>query len=220
MSKTTKALNPMIFEKMANEDELFSDVFSRLLKERILFLGEQITDELANCIISQMLWLDKQSQDEEINIYINSGGGDICSMFAIYDIMQHIKAPIYTFVIGTAASAAAVLLCAGTKGHRYSLPSSEIMIHQPSCYGIEGQITDISINAKQMERDKKKMLTILARHTGKTYEQVQRDCERDFYLDPPNAIKYGLIDAITTPAKELPPILHESRFNKNKHHNR
>ena len=219
-NSSIKAINPMIYEKMSNGEEIYSDVYSRLLKDRIIFLGEEITDELANCIISQMLWLDKQSQDEEINLYINSGGGDLIGCFSLYDIMQFIKSPVYTFVIGIAASAAAVLLCAGTKGKRFSLPSSQIMIHQPSCYGLEGQTTDITINAKQMERDKKKMLNILARHTGKTYEQVQRDCERDFYLDPTMAIKYGLIDAITTPAKELPPILHESRFNKNKYHNR
>lgn len=209
----TKALNPIIYEKTQNGEEMY-DVFSRLMKERILFIGEDITSDLANCIISQLLWLDKQNQDEEISIYINSCGGDLLSMFAIYDIMQHIKAPVYTFVIGTAASAAAVLLCAGQKEHRYSMPSAEIMIHQPSSYGLEGQVTDISLNARQMERGKKKMLTILARHTGKPYEQVERDCERDFYMDPPMAIKYGLIDAITTPNKELPQVTHESRFRK------
>lgn len=209
-----KALNPIIYEKTANGEEMY-DVFSRLMKERILFIGEEITSDLANCVVSQLLWLDKQTQDEEISIYINSCGGDLISTFAIYDIMQYIKAPIYTFVIGTAASAAAVLLAAGTKGHRYALPNSEIMIHQPMCFGIEGQVTDITLNAKQMERDKKKMLTILARHTAKTYEQVQYDCERDFYMDPQMAIKYGIIDEITTPNKELPQVTHESRFRKN-----
>lgn len=209
----SKALNPIIYEKTVNGEEMY-DVFSRLMKERILFIGEDITPELANCVISQLLWLDKQSSDEEISIYINSGGGDLTSCFAIYDIMQYIKAPICTFAIGTAASAAAVLLASGSKGYRAALINAELMIHQPSCFGIEGQITDVSINARQMERNKKKMLTILARHTGKTYEQVERDCERDFYMDPQAAIRYGLIDTITTPNKELPQVTHESRFRK------
>jgi len=209
-----KAMNPLIYEKTANGEEMY-DVFSRLMKERILFIGEDITSDLSNCVISQLLWLDKQSQEEPIEIYINSDGGELISAFAIYDIMQHIKAPIYTFVIGGAASAAALLLAAGTHGNRFAMPNAEIMIHQPSVGGISGQITDVSLSAKQLERNKKKMLNILARHTGKTYEQVGRDCERDFYMDPPLAIKYGLIDQITTPNKELPQILHESKFRRN-----
>jgi len=216
-NKHHKAFNPLIFEKSASGDEVYYDVFSRLLKERIIFVGEEITDELANSVVSQLLWLDKQSEEERIEMYINSEGGNLISMFAIYDIMQHVKAPVYTFALGTAASAAAVLLAAGKKGCRFSLPSSEIMIHQPLCFGIEGQVTDITINAKQMERNKKKMLNILARHTNKTYEMVERDCERDFFMDPPLAIKYGIIDEITGPSKdkEMPPVMHEKPFRKN-----
>ncbi|MFZ4768694.1 MAG: ATP-dependent Clp protease proteolytic subunit [Ferruginibacter sp.] len=208
-----KAINPIIYEKTANGEEIH-DIFSRLLKERILFIGEEITSDLANCVVSQLLWLDKQSQEEAINIYINSPGGEITSMFAIYDIMQYIKAPIYTFVIGSAASAAAVLLAAGTNGYRFALPSSEIMIHQPWAAGLQGQISEIAISTKQLQRDKKKMLTILARHTGKTYEQIEKDCDRDFYLDPQTAIKYGIIDKITAPSKELPPINRDSNLKK------
>ena len=208
-NRITRALNPLIYEKTANGEEIY-DVFSRLMKDRILFIGEDITSDLANCVISQLLWLDKQS-DDEISIYINSNGGELTSMFAIYDIMQYIKAPIYTFVIGTAASAAAVLLAAGTKGYRFAMPNSEIMIHQPLAYGIEGQITDINLTSKQMDRSKKKMVNILARHTGKTYEQVERDCDRDFWMNPTMAVRYGLIDQIHGANKPLSEVLHEPR---------
>jgi ATP-dependent Clp protease protease subunit len=204
-----KAINPLIYEKTSEGEEMY-DIFSRLLKERILFIGEDIMPDLANCIVSQLLFLDKQSEEEPIHIYINSDGGDLSSMFAIYDIMQFVKAPIYTYVLGTAASAAAVLLAAGNKGCRIALPNSEIMMHQP-IGGVSGQITDITLTSKQMERSKRKMITILARHTGKTYECVERDCDRDYWMNPTMAIKYGIIDEVSKVNKQLPEVLHEVR---------
>jgi ATP-dependent Clp protease protease subunit len=208
-------INPLIYEKTANGEKI-SDVFSRLMEERIIFLGEDIDSDVANNIVSQLLWLDNQSDEKEIHLYINSAGGCVNSMFAIYDIMQYVKAPICTYVIGLAASAASVLLCAGTKGSRYSLPNSEIMVHQPWINGIFGQVTDVNIQAEQLNKTKKSILSILARHTGNTYEKVEKDCERDLWLTPEMAIKYGLIDEITQPNKEIPPLLHEKKTKKNK----
>ena len=208
-------INPLIYEKTANGEKI-SDVFSRLMEERIIFLGEEIDSDVANNIVSQLLWLDSQSDEKEIHLYINSPGGCVNSMFAIYDIMQYVKAPICTYVIGLAASAASVLLCAGTKGSRYSLPNSEIMLHQPWINGIFGQVTDVNIQAAQLNKTKKSILSILARHTGNTYEKVERDCERDLWLTPEMAVKYGLIDEITQSNKEIPPLLHEKKIKKNK----
>ena len=208
-------INPLIYEKTANGEKI-SDVFSRLMEERIIFLGEDIDSDVANNIVSQLLWLDNQSDEKEIHLYINSAGGCVNSMFAIYDIMQYVKAPLCTYVIGLAASAASVLLCAGTKGSRYSLPNSEIMLHQPWINGIFGQVTDVNIQAAQLSKTKKSILSILARHTGNTFEKVERDCERDLWLTPEMAIDYGLIDQITQSNKELPPLLHEKKSKKNK----
>ena len=210
-----RLLNPLIYEKTANGEEMY-DVFSRLMKERILFIGEGIDSFVANSLVSQLLWLDSQNQDKEISLYINSPGGEISAMFAIYDIMQYIKAPVYTYVIGLAASAAAVLLSAGAKGGRYALPNSEIMIHQPWIDMLGGSITDINIQTKQLIRDKRKLISILARHTGKPFEHVERDCERDFFMTPREAIKYGLIDHYTEINKPIPELIHDNKFNRRK----
>lgn len=201
-----KLITPLIYEKTANGEEI-TDVFSRLMKERIIFLGEDIDSDVANNVVSQLLWLDSQNEDKEIHLYINSGGGDISAMFAMYDIMQYIKAPICTYVIGLAASAASILLCAGTKGCRYSLPNSEIMIHQPWIGGVGGQVTDVDIQTKQILKTKRTVLSILARHTGNTLKKVSRDCERDMWLTPEMALDYGLIDEITQPSKTIPPLV-------------
>lgn len=192
-----KCYNPIIYEKTDN-GEMYYDVFSRLLKERIIFLGGQIDSDLANSIICQLLWLEKQSEDD-IQIYINSEGGDLASMFAMYDVMQYIKPNISTCVVGMAASAAAVLLSAGTPGMRYSLPNSEIMIHQPLSWGGGGQVTDIEITTTQLKKAKTNMLNILATSTNKPFEQIKQDCERDFWLSPEEAVAYGLIDEIVQP---------------------
>lgn len=209
-TKTPLMISPLIYEKTANGEEI-SDVFSRLMKERIIFLGEDIDSDVANSVVSQLLWLDSQNDEKEIHLYINSGGGDISAMFAMYDIMNYIKSPISTYVIGLAASAASILLSAGTKGCRYSLPNSEIMIHQPWIGGLGGQVTDVDIQTRQLLRTKKAVVSILARHTGNTYEKIEKDCERDLWLTPEMAVEYGLIDEITQPNKELPPLLYDKK---------
>lgn len=207
-----KNYSPMIYEKTDDGAAVY-DVFSRLMKERILFLGEDIEPDMANSLISQMLWLDKQNNDP-IDLYINSGGGDLNSMFAIYDVMQYISSPINTYVMGIAASAAAVLLSAGSKGCRYSLPNSEIMIHQPLTWGVSGQITDIEITGRQLSKAKERMLNILTLHSGKTYEEVQKDCERDYWLNPKEAVAYGLIDNVIEPTKD--PLKEIKKISKKK----
>ena len=209
-TKTPLMISPLIYEKTANGEEI-CDVFSRLMKERIIFLGEDIDSDVANSVVSQLLWLDSQNDEKEIHLYINSGGGDISAMFAMYDIMNYIKSPISTYVIGLAASAASILLSAGTKGCRYSLPNSEIMIHQPWIGGLGGQVTDVDIQTRQLLRTKKAVVSILARHTGNTYEKIEKDCERDLWLTPEMAVEYGLIDEITQPNKELPPLLYDKK---------
>ena len=205
-----KNFNPIIYERTAEGEEMY-DVFSRLMKERIIFVGEEIEPEMANIIIAQLLWLDNQKADKEISLYINSPGGSISALFAIYDAMQYVKAPISTIAIGEAASAAAVLLSAGTKGNRLALPNTEIMIHQVLVSQLSGQATDIEISAKQLLKSKQQLVEILARHCGQPYEKVLRDCERDYYMTPKQAIKYGLIDGITTTHKEIPALIHEKK---------
>ncbi len=208
-----KAYNPIVYEKTAAGEESMYDIWSRLLRDRIVFLGEDLDSDVANCIVSQLLWLDKQNNDP-ISLYINCNGGDISGLFAIYDIMNFIESPVHTFVLGIAASAAAVLLCAGDKGNRYALPNSEIMIHQPLS-GVQGQITEINIYNKQLLKSKKKMISIIARHSGKAYEEVEKDCERDFWISPEEAVRYGLIDKITETNKQVPPLKHIKYFKKN-----
>lgn len=208
-----QSYNPVIYEKTGDGEAIY-DVFSRLMKDRILFLGEDITSDLANCVISQMLWLEKQSCDDPIDLYINSCGGDLNSMFAIYDVMQFIRSPINTYVIGIAASAAAVLLSAGSKNCRYALPNSEIMIHQPLTWGLGGQVTDIEITGRQLTKAKERMLTILSNHTGKSLEEVKTDCERDFWLSPQEAVAYGLVDEVISPTKD--PLVVSRKASKKK----
>jgi ATP-dependent Clp protease protease subunit len=198
--------NPIIYEKTAEGEEMY-DVFSRLMKERIIFISGPIEQENSDAIIAQLLWLDNQNSKKPISLYINSEGGAVSSMFALYDAMQFIKSEVYTYVIGVAQSAAAVLLAAGNRGNRVALPNSVIMIHQPWAAGIGGQVTDIEIEAKQLYRDKRKMIEILARHTGQTYEKVAADCERDNYITPQEAVAYGIVDEITPPQKQIPALI-------------
>jgi len=203
--KQLKAVNPLIYERTSTGEAIY-DIYSRLLKDRILMLSDEVNSESASNMISQLLWLDKQS-DKPIQLYISSPGGSVSEMFAMHDIMQHIKAPVYTVVIGLAASAAAILLAAGEKGHRYALPYSEILIHQPFCeYAGGGTTTDVEIQTRWMSNTKKRMLEILARHTGNTYSKVEKACERDCWLLPEQAIEFGIIDKIITPNKPLPPL--------------
>ena len=190
------SLVPMVVEQ-TNRGERSYDIYSRLLKDRIIFLGEEVNDVSANIVIAQLLFLAAEDPDKDINLYINSPGGSVTAGLAIYDTMQYIKPDVSTICIGMAASMGAFLLAGGAKGKRYALPNSEIMIHQPSG-GARGQATDIKIHAENILRIKKKLNTILAENTGKPFETVEADTERDNYMDAYEAKEYGLIDSVIT----------------------
>jgi ATP-dependent Clp protease protease subunit len=176
-------------------------IFSRLLKDRIIFLGSEISDTLANVIIAQLLFLESEDPEKEIHLYINSPGGGVNAGLAIYDTMQYIRCPVSTICIGQAASMAAVLMAAGTKGKRFSLPHSRMLLHQP-LGGFSGQATDIDIQAKELLFIKKQLINIIAEHTKQPYDTIREDTDRDFYLGPEAAREYGLIDEVIT-RKEL-----------------
>ena len=190
----SQILIPTIIEKTAQGERAY-DIYSRLLKDRIVFLGSPIDDNVANIIIAQLLFLEAEDEKKDIKIFINCPGGSATAAMAIYDTMQFVKPKVQTICLGLAASAASVLLSAGEKGKRYSLPNSRIMIHQP-IGGVEGQATDISIQAKEILLVKDKINEILAKHTGQKKEKVESDVERDYYMSPQEAKKYGLIDEI------------------------
>ncbi len=185
---------PTVIEASSRGERSF-DIFSRLLRERIIFLGDEIDDELANSIVAQMLLLDSENPEKDIMLYINSPGGVITAGMAIYDTMQLIKADVQTICIGEAASMGAFLLCSGAKGKRMALPSARIMIHQP-LGGAQGQATDIELEAKEILRMKKMLTTIIAENSGQKVEKVVEDCERDHYLSAQEAMEYGLIDKV------------------------
>ena len=188
------SLVPYVVEQ-TNRGERSYDIYSRLLKDRIIFLGEEVNDVSANIVIAQLLFLAAEDPDKDINLYINSPGGSVTAGLAIYDTMQYIKPDVSTICIGMAASMGAFLLAGGAKGKRYALPNSEIMIHQPSG-GARGQATDIKIHAENILKIKKKLNTILAENTGKPFETVEADTERDNYMDAYEAKEYGLIDSV------------------------
>ena len=179
------------------------DIFSRLLKDRIVFLGTEVNDDVANIIIAQLLYLESEDPDKEIMLYINSPGGVITSGLAIYDTMQYIRCPVSTLCLGMAASMASVLLCAGTKGRRLALPNSRILLHQP-LGGARGQATDIEIHAKEILYLRQKLTDIYVKHTTQDAEKIRRDTERDFYLSAEDSKTYGLIDEVVTGRKEAP----------------
>ncbi len=187
-------LVPMVIEKSPMGERAY-DIYSRLLKDRIIFLGEPIDDNVVNTIIAQLLFLDTENSSDDIKIYINSPGGSVTSAMALYDTIQHVKSDVSTIVIGQAASAAAVLLSAGTKGKRLALPNSRIMIHQVMG-GMEGQQTDVEIQAREMLRMKNQINEILAKHTGQTVKKIEQDTDRDYFMTPDEAKKYGLVDKI------------------------
>ena len=187
-------LIPTVIEKTSYGERAY-DIYSRLLKDRIIFLGGPIDDVVANSIIAQLLFLDSQNSKEDIRIYINSPGGQVTSSLAIYDTMQYVKADVATICIGTAASAAALLLAAGAKGKRSILPNGEVMIHQVMG-GTQGQATDIDIHAKHILNIKKKLNEILAKHTGQKITKVEQDAERDYFMSAEEAKKYGIVDKI------------------------
>ena len=190
------SLVPYVIEQ-TNHGERSYDIYSRLLKDRIIFLGEEVTDVTASVIVAQLLFLAAEDPDKDINLYINSPGGSVTAGMAIYDTMQYIKPDVSTICIGMAASMGAFLLSGGEKGKRFALPNSEIMIHQPSG-GARGQATEIQIVAENIPKTKKKLNEILAQNTGKPYEQIVRDTERDNYMSAQEALEYGLIDAVIT----------------------
>ncbi|HZA60545.1 MAG TPA: ATP-dependent Clp endopeptidase proteolytic subunit ClpP, partial [Actinomycetota bacterium] len=190
---------PIVIEQ-TNRGERSFDIYSRLLKERIIFLGTPIDDQIANLVMAQMLHLESEDPDKDINLYINSPGGDITSLFAVYDTMNYIKPDVSTIVMGQAASAAAVLLAAGAKGKRYALPHSRVLIHQPHG-GAQGQAVDIEIQAKEILRYRKLLDEIMAERTGQTLEKVSKDTDRDFIMTAQQAKEYGLIDEVISARK-------------------
>jgi ATP-dependent Clp protease protease subunit len=192
-------LIPMVIEKTPYGERAY-DIYSRLLKERIIFLGGPITDQVANSIIAQLLFLASKDPEKEIQFYINSPGGIVTAGLAIYDTMQYIKCPISTVCVGMAASMAATLLAAGTKGKRYALPNAEILLHQVMG-GVTGEAVEIEITAKQIMKIKDKINRILAKHTGQPLEKIEKDTDRDFYLTAEEAKAYGLIDEVIQPKK-------------------
>ncbi len=192
--KTVLNYIPTVIEASSQGEKSF-DIFSRLLRERIIFLGEEIDDELANSIVAQLLLLDSENPEKDIMMYINSPGGVITAGMAIYDTMKHVRADVCTICLGEAASMGAFLLSGGTKGKRMALPSARIMIHQP-LGGAQGQATDIEIEAKEILRMKKELNTLLAEHTGQPLEKIYADTERDNYMSAQEAVEYGLIDKV------------------------
>lgn len=187
-------LIPTVIEKTHYGERAY-DIYSRLLKDRIIFLGSPVDDGVANTVIAQMLFLESQDKEKEIKLYVNSPGGSVTAGLAIYDTMQYIKPDVATICIGMAASMGAVLLAAGTKGKRFVLPNSEIMIHQVMG-GAEGQATDIKIRAERILRIKDQLNRILAKHTGQPFERIEKDADRDYFMSPEEAVKYGLVDKI------------------------
>ena len=187
-------LVPMVVEQ-TNRGERAYDIFSRLLKDRIIFLGDAIEDHVANLVIAQLLFLVAEDPDKDINLYINSPGGVVTAGLAIYDTMQYLKCPVSTICIGQASSMGALLLTAGTKGKRFALPNARIMIHQP-LGGVQGQATDIDIQAREILRMRETINGILVHHTGQSMEAIRRDTDRDFFMSPEQAREYGLIDEV------------------------
>ena len=196
-------LIPYVIEKSGREERVY-DIYSRLLKDRIIFLGSQVDDEIANALVAQMLFLQSDNPEADIHLYINSPGGSVSAGRAIYDTMQFVSCDVATYCIGQAASMGAVLLAAGAKNKRFSLPNSRIMIHQPLA-GMQGTAEDISIHLREFQRTKRRLNEILIKHCGQNLEQIERDTDRDRFMDPEEAVKYGLIDkvidAMPTPVK-------------------
>ena len=194
-------LVPMVVEQTPRGERAF-DIYSRLLKERIVILGSPVNDDVANVIVAQLLFLEADDPDKDITFYINSPGGTVTSGMAIYDTMQYVKCDVSTLCIGQACSMGAVLLAAGAAGKRYSLPHSRIMIHQP-LGGFQGQATDIGIHAKEMMRVREELNHILARHTGKDVERISQDTERDNFMNVTEAVSYGIIDKVLASREDI-----------------
>ncbi len=194
-------LIPMVVEQTSKGERAY-DIYSRLLKERIIFIGSAIDDDLANIVIAQLLFLESEDPDKDIQLYINSPGGIVTAGLAIYDTMQYIRPSITTMCIGQAASMGAVLLAAGVKGKRFALPNARIMIHQPSG-GLQGKASEIDIHAKEILKLREEINKILSHHTGQPLERIASDTERDFFMGGEDAISYGIIDSVITKREEL-----------------
>jgi ATP-dependent Clp protease protease subunit len=197
-------LIPMVIDQTSRGERAY-DIYSRLLKDRIVFLGSAMNDDIANLLIAQFLFLESEDPDKDINFYINSPGGIVTSGLAVYDTMQYIKPDVTTVCIGQAASMGALLLTAGATGKRYSLPNSRILIHQPMG-GFQGQASDIEIQAKEILRMKETLNNILVKHTGKNLKQIQRDTDRDYFMSGQEAKEYGIIDHVITNRDDLDKI--------------
>jgi len=199
MEGLPKNIIPMVIESGARGERAF-DIYSLLLRERIVFLGTPISDQIANLIIAQLLYLEREDSDKDISLYIHCPGGIISAGLAIYDTMQLVRCDVSTICVGIAASMGTVLLCAGTKGKRYALPNSTIHMHQPMG-GAQGQAADIEIAAREIIRMQHKLRSILVQHTGQPLDKITQDTDRDFYLSAEDAVKYGLVDEILTKAE-------------------
>ena len=204
MTEIKDYLVPIVIEQ-TNRGERSFDIYSRLLKERIVFLGTPIDDAIANLTMAQLLHLESEDPEKDIHLYINSPGGDAYSLFAIYDTMQYIKPEVSTICMGQAAAAAAVLLLAGAKGKRYALPHSRLLLHQPAG-GVEGQAVDIEIQAKEIIRYRELLNELVAKHTGQPLEKVTKDTDRDFILTAEQAVEYGAVDEVITSRKIRPEL--------------
>ena len=200
-------LIPIVVEQSSRGERAY-DIYSRLLRDRIIFLGTAINDDVANLVIAQLLFLEAEDPDKEINFYINSPGGLVTAGMAIYDTMQYIKSPVATLCMGQGASMAALLLAAGAKGKRFALPHARILIHQP-LGGFQGQATDVDIQAREILRLREELNGIMARHTGQSMERINHDTERDFYMSGQQAKEYGLVDNVIT--RREPGILFPAR---------
>lgn len=200
MNEQMNTLVPYVVERSGNGERSY-DIFSRLLKERIIFIDGEINDATADLVVAQILFLESENSEKDISIYINSPGGSVTAGLAIYDTMQYVKCPIQTICLGQAASMGAFLLAGGTKGKRYTLPSARVMIHQP-WGGVEGQESDIAIHAKEILRLKKLTIEHFAEQTGKPFEEVAKDMERDFFMSAEEALAYGIVDKVMDKRKK------------------
>mgnify|MGYP005858937339 CR=1 FL=1 len=198
-------LVPIVIEKTGRGERAY-DIYSRLLKDRIVFLGGPIDDDNANLIIAQMLFLSNEDREATIHFYINSPGGSVSAGLAVYDTMQFLRCPVATYCVGLAASMGAVLMCGGTKGQRFVLPNARLLVHQPLIGGVlEGPATDLSIEAAEIIRLRRRLYEILSKHTGKPVDQVERDCDRNKWLDAQESIEYGLADKVLERVPDAPP---------------
>jgi len=199
MNERAQVLIPMVIEQTGRGERAY-DIYSRLLKDRILFIGTPVNDEVSNLIIAQLLFLQSEDAEKPVNVYINSPGGSVTAGLAIYDTMQFLRCEVHTYCVGQASSMGAVLLAAGAAGKRFALPNARIMIHQP-WGGVEGQAADISIQAREILRLRDRLNEILARHTGKPVDAIARDTDRDFFMTADEAKAYGLIDEVVAPRR-------------------